>query len=176
MNPISPSEARARLVAIALAEVGVRESGGNNRGKRIREYQEATWLAPAPWPWCAAFVVWCIMIWLEDEEVRQALGVAGPRVGRWRPQTAGAFDLENWARKNGLAVLPENAEARAGDIIVFDFSHVGFVSKDAHPSASVIATIEGNTNGRGQRDSTSGDGVWEKQRDRPLARSFIRLI
>ena len=41
-----------KLIAIAESQVGVREIGGNNRGDQIREYQKATELAPAAWPWC----------------------------------------------------------------------------------------------------------------------------
>jgi GH24 family phage-related lysozyme (muramidase) len=35
-------------------------------------------------------------------------------------------------------------------------------------------SIEGNTNGRGDRDSVTGDGVWEKKRAKSLVRKFIR--
>jgi hypothetical protein len=61
------------LVDLALAEVGVREEGCNNRGPRICEYQAATWLKPAPWPWCAAFICWLIREWLKLPAVREAL-------------------------------------------------------------------------------------------------------
>jgi hypothetical protein len=42
-------------------------------------------------------------------------------------------------------------------------------------SGSQIVTIEGNTNGRGDRDSESGDGVWRKTRPKSIARNFIRI-
>jgi hypothetical protein len=62
--------------------------------------------------------------------------------------------------------------ARPGDIVVFDFSHVGIVESE---SGSHIVTLEGNTNGRGDRDSESGDGVWRKTRSKSIARNFIRI-
>lgn len=178
MNLISPIEARKRLMKIVSAEVGTIEHGGNNRGKRVVEYQRATWLKPGPWPWCAAFVCWCILQWLDDEEVCAALGIKynDAAIEKWRPQTAGAFDFERWARSKGLQVLDETAEVRAGDLVVFDFSHIGFVAEDAHTRTLIIHTTEGNTNGKGLRDSLSGDGVWPKDRERQLARTFIRLI
>lgn len=176
MNPIAPSTARHRLAKIAQAEIGTVEQGGNNRGKRVREYQEATWLKPDAWPWCAAFVAWCVSQWLGDEEVLAALNLTEPRAEKWRPQTAGAFDLERWARGRGLDVLDENAEVRAGDIVIFDFSHCGIITEDAHAKSRTLRTVEGNTNGQGERDSAKGDGVWSKLRDRHLAKCIIRLI
>lgn len=165
--------ARSILVGIAESEVGTREQGGNNRGGRIIVYQSATWLAPDAWPWCAAFVCWCIKDWLNVPGVANALGVGNTE--RWRPKTPGAFDFLNWAREKELKILPEKSETRAGDLVVFDFSHIGIVAEDAPRASQYIKTVEGNTNGKGQRDSLSGDGVWRKTRSRGLARSFIRI-
>ena len=51
LAPVSPRE---KVVQTAIAEIGVREEGGNNRGKRIGEYLAATGLGQGH-PWCAAF-------------------------------------------------------------------------------------------------------------------------
>jgi hypothetical protein len=161
-----------KLVAIAAAEVGVREVGSNNSGPRVREYQKATWLEPAAWPWCAAFVCWTLREWLRDPAVVAVLGVAKPDA--WRCKDASAFGWEKWARVKGLTVLPETAKARAGDIVIFDFSHIGIVELDQ--VGRVICTIEGNTNGAGARDSESGDGVWRKTRAQSLVKSYVRLL
>lgn len=171
---MTKDDARKRLVDIAASQVGVREQGGNNRGPMIREYQAATWLDVGPWPWCAAFVDWCVMQWVKVPEVPALLGVANTET--WRPRTAGAWDLANWAQKKGLQILPESAAVLAGDLILFDFSHVGIVEIPALASDNLIHTIEGNTNGKGERDSVSGDGVWRKSRQRSLAKQFIRLL
>lgn len=165
-----------RLVEIATREVGVQEVGGNNRGPRIVEYQSATWLKPAPWPWCAAFICWIIREWLKDAQVQAAFSLTGARaIEAWRPRTAGAFDFERWAKERGLPVLSRKTKAKAGDLIIFDFSHIGIVIKDQLATDS-IETVEGNTNGAGQRDSTKGDGVWRKRRSVSSVRSFIRLL
>ena len=170
MDPIK------RLLEIATHEVGTHEEGGNNRGPRIVEYQSATWLKPAPWPWCAAFICWIIREWLKSPEVLAKLSLRNNKEAEnWRPQTAGAFDFERWAKEKGLAVLNKKSLAKAGDIVVFDFSHIGIVVKD-QISPESIECIEGNTNGSGQRDSTAGDGVWRKRRAVSLVRSFIRII
>lgn len=173
---LTPSEARKALITIATAEVGVREGGGNNRGPRIVTYQKATWLKPDAWPWCAAFVCWCIQQWLKVEGVTAVVGILPTAVDKWRPQTAGAFDYERWAKEKGLEVVPEGADVLAGDIVIFDFSHIGIVIKDAPAKFKTLTVVEGNTNGKGERDSTSGDGVWQKERARSLAKVFIRLV
>lgn len=163
---------RAEVVRLALAEVGVREEGGNNQGERIREYQRATWLAPGPWPWCAAFVCWVIQQALSRPAILHRLRLVEP-VDNWRPRTAGAFDFQNWARKRGLTIKTENQQAKAGDLVIFDFSHIGIVVADQ--TGRQIETVEGNTNGRGDRDSLSGDGVWRKTRDYKLTLCYITL-
>jgi hypothetical protein len=161
------------IAEIAAREVGVREQEGNNRGPRIREYQAATWLTPDAWPWCAAFVDWVVLRWLDGYLVRDYLNLSKAEAAAWRPKTAGAWDLANWARKKGrVSILTEDAKALPGDIVIFDFSHVGIIEKDL---GKTFVTIEGNTNQAGARDSESGDGVWRKSRERSLARNLLRI-
>ena len=167
---------RRKLTNIATGEIGVREVGGNNRGPKIVDYQSATWLKPAPWPWCAAFVCWIIQQWLKDAEVRTALSLRNDReTEAWRPRTAGAFDFARWAKERNVHVLGRSARALAGDLAIFDFSHIGVVIRDQSKGSTQIVTVEGNTNGKGERDSTSGDGVWRKIRPTRLVRSYIRI-
>lgn len=154
-----------RLLAIAEAEVGVREGTTNNTGKRIRDYQSATWLKPGAWPWCAAFTCWVLKETLKSSNLKIDLC-----------KDASAFGWEKWATKNGFALLSENKLAKAGDFVVFDFSHIGIVAKDQLSITDKIETIEGNTNGAGDRDSVSGDGVWRKKRDHSLTRHYIRVF
>ena len=163
-----------KLIAIASTEVGVREDGGNNRGSRIRQYQSATELAVGAWPWCAAFVDWCIKEWLEDVKVAHWLALKKRTPEEWRPKTALAYGLTAWAknRPSTTCIYTERDKAEPGDIVTFDFSHTGFVVED---DGKNIVTIEGNTNGRGDRDSDSGDGVWRKIRKKSLVRNIIRI-
>lgn len=165
-----------KLALLALSQVGVREEGANNCGPSIRRYQASTWLQPGPWSWCAAFVCWAIHQLLKtDGDARAALGLHSGAVDDWRPQTAAAFDFERWARKRELRILGEDAAVQAGDLVIFDFSHIGIVVEPAAAKSRFLKTVEGNTNGSGQRDSESGDGVWAKTRARELAKVFIRL-
>jgi hypothetical protein len=166
-----------RLAKIAMNEVGVLETGGNNQGPRIKEYQKATLLYPGEWPWCAAFVCWCIREWLlKVPGTQDAVGIEDNDTAMWRPMTARAFSFIEWAQKRGLYVTDEKELAQTGDIAVFDFSHVGIVVADQKAGEKFIQTVEGNTNGKGERDSLSGDGVWKKKRDARLVRAYIRII
>lgn len=146
------------LIKHALEEVGTVETGGNNRGKRIVTYQKATWLEPAAWPWCAAFVCWLVSMAAKKYTVPFKL-----------PQTAAAFGFEKWARQDGLKLYTRGKVLR-GDIVIFDFSHIGVAVSDE--KNGYIETVEGNTNKAGSRD---GDGVWKKKRAKSLLRSWVRI-
>ncbi len=160
-----------RLVQIAEHELGTIEVGGENRGARIVEYQRSTWFDPGPWPWCQAFCAWCIREWLAFPEVRRYLGLNSAAAAEaWRPKTPSAFGFEEWARDHGQLVLPESEPARAGDLAIFDFSHIGIVVRD-ETEPGWIETVEGNTNGAGSRE---GDGVWRKRRPKHPVKCFIR--
>lgn len=166
-----------KLLVIAQGEVGTREGPINNTGTHIVEYQGATWLAPGAWPWCAAFTSWVMREWLENDEVRKALNLGSfSQAEKWRCRDASAFGWEKWAKQRGLQLLPETELARAGDFVVFDFSHIGLVIEDQKSISDKIKTIEGNTNGKGTADSESGDGVWQKDRVPSLVKSYVRIF
>jgi hypothetical protein len=167
---------RQKLIDIAAKEVGIVETPRNsNTGPRIVEYQRATTLGGTGWPYCAAFVCWCIREWGKSGEVLDALKMSPAFFEQWRPKTAAAYGFHEWASEHDLTVFDENAhpgqaELHTGDIITFDFSHVGLLVTDHQ---SVLSTIEGNTDVAGSRD---GGGVYAKSRPRHLARKFIRLL
>jgi hypothetical protein len=183
-NPVLPEEKKVKpsktpkalenLVKIALSQVGVKETGGNNNGAKIRQYQAATSLKPAAWPWCAALTGWVIREWLKDQENTDWLGLKVMTPEKWRPKTAAAFGYIQWAKDRPATtkVLSPKARPQVGDIVVFDFSHIGIITKVGEKN---FQAVEGNTNGRGTRDSKSGDGVWLKTRTSSLVRNYIRI-
>lgn len=165
-----------KFIAIAKSKVGTKEVGGNNCGPEIKEFQKATFLAPGAWPWCAAFVCWCIREWLvKTPNAAEALGIKQDETIFWRPKTASAFGFIDWAKRSDIYITDEKELAKAGDLVVFDFSHIGIVSANQTPDSPYIKTIEGNTNGKGERDSATGDGVWEKTRHTNLVKAYIRF-
>tara|TARA_R100000008_G_C3559455_1_gene155225 strand:- start:241 stop:861 length:621 start_codon:yes stop_codon:yes gene_type:complete len=166
-SPVTSSGSVAeKMVSLAREEIGVSEVDGSNCGPRVDEYKAATWLdADKGWPWCAAFICWLVREAIEGEDVKFK-----------RPRTAGAWDFENWAKQqsaNGVELRkPTNEDIKAGDIVVFTFSHIGLAVKDADSSGYVV-TIEGNTNGAGSRE---GGSVLEKKRHVSKIRSRIRIV
>lgn len=157
-----------KLTEVAAREVGVEEVDGSNCGARVNEYKAATWLpADKGWPWCAAFVCWC---------VREAMREAGVRETATfkRPRTAGAWDFENWSRQQDGSTLtrkPHGGDIRPGDIVVFTFSHIGIAVGDPDKEGCV-ETVEGNTDAAGSRE---GGGVFRKRRRLAQIRSRIRF-
>jgi hypothetical protein len=150
-----------RLVEILKAEEGVREVPANsNKGKRVEEYQRATWLDGTGWAWCAAFICWGLKKLDEENPLPFA-----------RPQTAGAWDFENWAKSQGVKLFKPKGTIKAGDIVIFTFSHIGFAIEDE--ANGQVKTVEGNTSTSGSRE---GGGVYVQYRKTSLVRSHIRLF
>lgn len=174
-KPPKTPKALENLAKIALSQVGVKEVGGNNNGPQIRKYQAATSLKPASYPWCAAFTSWVVREWLKDGDNVDWLGLKVMTPEKWRPKTAAAFGYISWAkaRPSTTKVLSKKAQPRVGDFAIFDFSHIGIVTKVL--SDGRFQAVEGNTNGKGTRDSNSGDGVWLKTRSSSLVRNFVRI-
>lgn len=156
------------LVSTAAGELGVSEVGGTNCGPRVDEYKAATWLdARMGWPWCAAFVCWCVR-----EAMRQG-GIKETQTFQ-RPRTAGAWDLENWSLKQDDSThtrKPHRNDIQAGDIVIFKFSHVG-IATGGPDKNGLVPTIEGNTDGAGSRE---GGAVLRKKRPLTSIRSRIRF-
>lgn len=125
-------------------------------------------------PYCAAAVCgWLGTLGRELAEqglFRSSFGMTLVQFESWRCKTARAFGWRDWARQKGLQILGENEKALPGDVIVFDFSHVGIITADLGKRG--FATIEANTNSSGSRE---GDGCWAKTRARSLAQVLIRL-
>jgi hypothetical protein len=156
----------AQLIpSIASAEIGVEEIDGTNCGPRVNEFKAATVLpADEAWPWCAAFACWV---------VREAMKQAGGTYTFKRPTTAGAWAFEAWSRAQDSSThtrKPHDGDIKAGDIVIFTFSHIGIAVGDAHDG--FVKTVEGNTDAAGSRE---GGGVFQKVRSVSKIRSRIRF-
>jgi hypothetical protein len=91
-----------------------------------------------------------------------------------RPRTAGAWDFENWCLEQDNSVIlkkPHNRDIKAGDIVIFTFSHIGIATGPVD-SSGLVPTIEGNTDGQGSRE---GGAVLAKKRKVSQIRSVIRV-
>jgi hypothetical protein len=139
--------------ALAEADHKVRESGGNNRGPRIREYLKNVGFAEGA-PWCAAFTQYC------SDVAARGLGVVNPL----DEVVQEAIVQSYYDRFMGSVVeVPQS-----GDLVLFKFSgsatwnHIGFVAQPPRAGKTTFWTVEGNTGDVDQRD---GDGVYLKPRE-----------
>ena len=122
--------------AIAELNEGAGEQGGNNKGPWVKKYLQPTGLAEGN-SWCAAFVSWCFF---------QAAG--GSRRDMPFKYSAGARNIYNQLKKNGLVYNSSTSVPEAGDIVTWwrvsmtsGFGHIGIVH---HCDQGYLYTIEGN--------------------------------
>lgn len=172
IGPVSPLAVAAVRVAEGEAKAGVKESGGPNRGARIEEYQRTVGSQFVGQSWCACFVCWCL------QQAAKSVGAVSFQL----PKEAAAFRFEDWAlaeRAGGVCLLdPDGVALKRGDIVIFEFSHIGICTADAPAGSDAIRTVEGNTSaGRAASLAAerNGDGVYARDRDRSLVRSIVRV-
>ena len=138
-------------LAMAIAEIGVREVPvGSNGGPRVDQYLAATGLNGGFF-WCMAFIYWCF------REAAKERGVANPF-----PKTAGC--LKAWNEASAFRITKATAIAKPelvvpGAVFILDFGggagHTGFIRSS---QGGALKTVEGNTNNDG---SSNGVGVFE---------------
>lgn len=157
----------AAIVRVATHEIGIEEVDGTNCGPRVDDYKACTNLPPhESWPWCAAFICFCVKTAMEATGIKETAGFK-------RPKTAGAWDLENWSRRQDNTTStkkPHGGDIQAGDIVVFTFSHVGIAI--SAPKNGFVETIEGNSDLQGSRE---GGAVGRHTRKLSQIRSRIRF-
>jgi hypothetical protein len=142
-----PSGTLPRLIQVALAEVGVAETGDNET--KYGKHMKADKL-----PWCGSFINWCA----------DQAGVDIPNVVSTRAGAAAFQKMKRW-----------HTTPKIGDLVFFDFviddkvtiNHIGLVIRC---SEKQIVTIEGNTSGAG--DQRNGGEVMVKSRSLG-PRSFV---
>jgi hypothetical protein len=176
MSESNTYEIRKRLVDIAARDVGKVESS-YNQGAHIKAYWPATTYPDGykhKAPYCAAAVAYWVQQWLKDPEVLRALGKTPAQAEAWRCKSAAAFGWQKWAKDKGIKIMSDapGIDLRAGDIMVFDMSHIGIVVGDGK-AGNIINTIEANTSDGNDRD---GKYVARRKRARSLALCFIRMM
>lgn len=163
----APEEDKTRIsiiksvIELAKGEIGVKEVGGNNYGKRVEEYQRigSGGVVDGGQPWCQYFMNWLLM----NATLKKGIDYLCPTSG-YTP-----FWI-NWGKQNKLTEInPAMSEIEIGDFMYVYSS----VRKSAKHVALVIAkkkssviTIEGNTNPGGGSD---GFGVFQRERPQPWA-------
>lgn len=128
-----------KVLAVALSQEGVEEQPrGSNGGPEVNQYLKSVGLGSG-YPWCMAFVYWCM------QEATAALGVKNELT-----KTGGV--LVQW-RTTGMKKVLTTEHVRPGAIFIMDFGHgfghTGFV---VSVDGNKVHTIEGNTNDQGSRE------------------------
>lgn len=138
-----------RALHLASSKRGVREAG-RNRGTWVERFLRAVGLQGG-FPWCAAFVYWC-------------MAEAGCDISRMVPRKWGASVRRwaDWAIENGR----RHTQPRRGMLFYWLNDglwrgHIGWIA-EVSGDGKRIRCIEGNTNKRGSRD---GDGVYGQWRE-----------
>ena len=139
-----------RAIALARKQIGVTENpAGSNWGPKVGEYITYTGYT-FPVFWCGCFVAWCV-------------GHAGAKIPkRIRLGYTGYITADANAGDNGLIVVPFDA-ARAGDIVVYSFDHIGLVES---VDGDILTAIEGNTSSGSSGSQSNGGGVYRRTRSR----------
>jgi hypothetical protein len=149
-NQLNSLQQRALRTAKTL--VGVMEEGGNNTGPMVNKIIKAN-DGEIGEPWCGDFVAYCY---------NQAGSKAVTR---------------SWASVRALGAVGGIKKVKtpvAGDLVRFNFDHVGMYVKEA---GTFIETIEGNTGATGavSDSKTGGDGVYKKRRAKSVVSDYLRV-
>ena len=157
---------RERAWAEARKDLGVMESGGNNRGPGVEAIiHDVGGVVGAPW--------------------------CGYSVAHWYKQAGSKSVTWQWAAVRFLGAITgqrklSQRSMKLGDIVVFDFDHTGLFgwysdsagNKVGASTADYIVTIEGNTGSTGavSDSKTGGDGVYKKVRPIHFVAYGVRVM
>ncbi len=174
---------RKQLIDIARLDVGKVEVT-KNRAPWIEKLWSAT-SAPSFYapgnkvyprgdpPYCAAGVAYGLREWLKLPEVLAALKMTPEQAEKWRCKSAAVREWSKWARNRKLRILPKHSILKTGDIVIYDYSHIEFVTDDDGTPKGPFIAVGYNTNAAGSRD---GEGCFEKPRPRAKVLEFIRIL
>lgn len=159
-----------KAIANARLNLGVTETGGENRGKEVETYLASCIpVLPPGSPWCVAHVRY---------RLKQAAADLGTTYDTSMPRTGYTPDWVRWAKRTGNWVSVKEAKAlpsklSEGDIVCFYFkalgrcAHMGMIDA-VRTDGSGVLTVEGNTSpetGDDKYVERDGDGLYPKVRD-----------
>lgn len=136
-------------VAWGMRKVGITESPPeSNWGPEIGQWIKYTGYS-GPVYWCGCFACYAVV------KVGKAAVPNRIRLGY-----TGYIVQDARANVNGLRAV-SFADARPGDILVYDFDHIGVFRSI---SGSTVYTVEGNTSPGSSGHQSNGGGVWDRIR------------
>ncbi len=147
-HAIENKDARSVFIYAVESCVGIRESGGNNRGPMVKLLQETIDSAEAE-SWCMSFMQTCIAYAEKKTGVKSPVLATETCTECWDKTPKGS--RVKIAPLPGAIVIWQHGNAWKG--------HTGMVSEYR---GSTMETVEGNTGGESFSD---GDGVYMKIRN-----------
>ena len=140
------------LISRANSQVGVRESGGNNKGKEVEEFQKVVDGKAQGEAWCMAFMQWVSKKTCDQLNVKNPLYPTEHCYTLWN-NTPEKYRLSK-PKKGAVMIQVTRTKGKYN-------GHTGICSGGLHADGKNFSTIEGNTNGAG---SSEGNGVYKKTR------------
>lgn len=168
------SPARECIIKTAQKEVGVLETGGNNRGQRIDFFRSVSLnrkVSNYSDPWCGYFVSYVYKTCQINHDVRFS-----PRAADWFTNPKRMVYKANF--KGSIL----DRQPQEGDVIGYKFKAgtIGHIEilKEWHYDDDYFISIGGNTSNKLSvyRDANSADGVREKRRDISAAYTIHNFI
>lgn len=139
---------RERALHYAVAQLGVLEEGGNNRGPVVSQ-----------------------IIRMMGGEIGEAW--CGDAVGSWYMRAGSKSVTRAWAAAHaglwgwlsGVSRVKHLREMKPGHIVEYDWQHTGLFEKWIDRSAGTFYAIEGNTGSGGNTSDTTADGIRRRERN-----------
>lgn len=125
------NQAVEKLLAIARAEIGVKESPAGSNKVKYNTWFYGREVSGSSYAWCAVFVCWCF----QQAGLRSLIKITG-----------GCTTMMNWYKQNGQTIDPKSAQP--GDLVFYQFDtdayadHIGIVESVTKDG---VVAIEGNT-------------------------------
>jgi hypothetical protein len=148
------------VVEDALTDLGIDEKGGNNQGFTDWDFEldmrEAGWKRGQAW--CA----YSVIKWMNKCYTPHTITGWSPTSYNKKDVIFTDGEFKQAYHKDDIMTMSLSYEKFKSDKSRFKaIGHVGVVKRLYRSS---VVTIEGNTNDAGDRDSRSGDGVYQKRR------------
>ena len=149
---VPPNDIASMLISRANSQVGVRESGDNNKGKEVEEFQKVVDGKAQGEAWCMAFMQWVSKKTCDQLNVKNPLYPTEHCYTLWN-NTPEKYRLSK-PKKGAVMIQVTKTKGKYN-------GHTGICTGGFHADGKNFSTIEGNTNGAG---SSEGDGVYKKTR------------
>ncbi len=144
-----------RILSIARAEVGVKESPAGSNKVKYNTWFYGKEVSGAAYPWCMAFVQWVF------DQAGKALPL----------KTASCSGLLNWYKANCPSQVVRTP--KPGDIVLYSFGHTGVVEAVGDET---VTAIEGNTSPGTAGSQSNGGMVCRRTRGTALVAAYLRPV